>query len=183
MPMLPDGTVYYATIDYNYAPNKLRVFLDTCDFNRRLVLIVDSLELGRLLDLELGEGAFVGFTGATGDAWERQDILYWEFCPKPSDFISAIEDFEEGSSSDEIKIYPNPFNEILNIEFTLDRTENVIIKAYNLLGEEIGNSNFGWLEAGSHSVELNGRAFGKGAIILQINFGDRLAARRLLMSE
>jgi hypothetical protein len=46
--------------------------------------------------------------------------------------------------------HPNPFNPTTTIEFTLDRTNHVSLKVYNLLGQEVETLVDDMLEPGAH---------------------------------
>lgn len=53
--------------------------------------------------------------------------------------------------------YPNPFNPLTNIKFTLNKSENVLVKVHNILGEEIKillNENF---PTGEHIFQWDGK--------------------------
>lgn len=81
VPPLSDGRIHLATLRYT-APSDtrvppaqrgiLRVAVDGITF------LAIRLDLGQLLSLT-GGGAFVGFTAATGGAFENHDILSWSF--------------------------------------------------------------------------------------------------------
>ncbi len=70
IPNLSDGAVHSATI--TYAPGTLTVAVDNAP-----PLIV-PIDLNAAITLNDGK-AWVGFTGATGAAWEGHDILSWSF--------------------------------------------------------------------------------------------------------
>lgn len=53
--------------------------------------------------------------------------------------------------------YPNPFNPSTKIEFQIPRASRVSLKVYNSLGEEVVTLADIVMNAGSHSVEWNGR--------------------------
>jgi len=61
-----------------YEPGTLRIYLDDPS-NPILVLPID---IGAVLDLDEGR-AWLGFTGATGMAWEYHDILDWTIDDSP----------------------------------------------------------------------------------------------------
>ena len=52
--------------------------------------------------------------------------------------------------------YPNPFNPETTIRFSIPVSSEVIIKIYNLLGNEIKSLVFDYLPAGEHSAHWNG---------------------------
>jgi len=62
------------TVMIEYLPGKLQIYLDRCT---PPVLTV-NVDLADKLLLDSGR-AWVGFTGATGSAWETHDILTWNF--------------------------------------------------------------------------------------------------------
>jgi hypothetical protein len=70
IPYLEDGRTHVATIDYR--PGVLRVFVD----NAASPALSVPVELSRRLSLDGGR-AWMGFTGATGAAFEAQEILSW----------------------------------------------------------------------------------------------------------
>jgi len=81
MPILADGTVYYANITYKLKSRTLLVYLDTVANPEKEVLRLDNFSIGDYLGLDRGYRAYVGFTAATGCAVETHDILSVNFCP------------------------------------------------------------------------------------------------------
>ena len=81
MTIKPDGTVYYAKIDYNREPETLRIYLSEDGNFDELAMAVPNVRLHEIIDLHEDSKAFIGFTASTGNAWEAHDILEWEFCP------------------------------------------------------------------------------------------------------
>jgi pimeloyl-ACP methyl ester carboxylesterase len=84
IPDMSDGSIHAVKIDY--IPGTLRVFLNNL-VNPVLVIEVD---LSDLLELD-NDTAWVGFTSATGAAWENHDLISWSFGPydgiSPDPFI------------------------------------------------------------------------------------------------
>lgn len=60
----------------------------------------------------------------------------------------------EGSNINNFKVFPNPFNDILNVEFDLGETENVTIEMYTLHGQLVMNRNLGKLTEGNHILPV-----------------------------
>jgi hypothetical protein len=54
--------------------------------------------------------------------------------------------------------YPNPFNGSTVIRFTLERTENIDLAIYDLLGRRIALMYSGVMDAGDHSFTWDGRS-------------------------
>jgi hypothetical protein len=166
-----NNTTYYVRIDYNILPNQLRIYMDkTGDFIEP-VLVVNDLEIDKLLDLLYGEGAYVGFTSATGSARENHDIISWTFCPKPSSgqLTNAEETVADFSGTQ--NIYPNPFNEKLNIRVNSNPGDDVEITVYDLIGNRLASINNGITSTGGNIYSWNaaGLLSGNYYCIISVN--------------
>jgi hypothetical protein len=75
-PNFYDGNLWYGWVDYNGLTNSLQVRTSE-DSNRPAAALIDyNVDLVSLL----GESsAYVGFTAATGKAYENHDIVSWQF--------------------------------------------------------------------------------------------------------
>jgi len=73
-----DGRIY--TVQINYVPDTLTIFVNNL---LTPVLTVPGVNLSDL-GLSTGGKAWIGFTAATGERWENQDILSWSFVPEPA---------------------------------------------------------------------------------------------------
>lgn len=72
---VPDGRIYYGRIDYQ--SGRLSIYLDRTGALAHPVLVVDSIDIGQLLDLDADGLAWIGFTSATGKSVERHMLLSW----------------------------------------------------------------------------------------------------------
>lgn len=82
--------------------------------------------------------------------------------------------------------YPNPFNPSTNIEYGLPKTAYVVLKIYNILGEEIRTLVQELQSPGIKSVVWDGtnnRGLGvaSGIYIYQIKAGDFRSAHKLML--
>ncbi|MDQ1265616.1 MAG: hypothetical protein QG635_767 [Bacteroidota bacterium] len=170
MKIKADGTIYYAKIDYKEVGKSMRIYLDTVKESKAPpILIVDDIELKTLLDLEQNVRAYVGFTAATGSAWENHDILSWYFCPRPAQYVSIDDEKPKPPLTQGLTCYPNPVNETAVIEFDVQEEGNVNLFIINPLGEKIKTILSGKQNLGSQSIKLNTKALSTGTyfIILQ----------------
>ncbi len=151
----PNNTTYYVKIDYNIEPLTLRIYIDKTGDFLAPALTVSNLEINRLLDLLYSEGAYVGFTSATGSARENHEILSWTFCPKPSNgqLTEAEEPAEESAAI--TGAYPNPFSDILNISVNAQATDDVELSVFDLLGNRIATLGEGIALSGSNTYSWN----------------------------
>lgn len=68
--------------------------------------------------------------------------------------------------------YPNPFNPLTKIKFALNTNGFVVLKIFNILGNEVAvllNSN---LSAGSHEIEFDGSDLASGNYFYNVLFYD-----------
>lgn len=64
--------------------------------------------------------------------------------------------------------YPNPFNPGTTIQFSLPKSSNVLLKVYNLLGQEVATLLDGFKEAGIHYINFDAANLNSGLYIYKI---------------
>lgn len=69
---------------------------------------------------------------------------------------TSVED-EPLSIYSEIRCFPNPFNPVLNIEFTAERESQAVISIYNVRGELVRVIDQGIVSEGKHCIQWRGR--------------------------
>ena len=74
---MSDGGIYQAKI--NYTPGSLKVFF--VDMSNPVMDV--AVDLGSLLSLAGGTGAYIGLTSSTGGGWENHDLVNWSFSNVP----------------------------------------------------------------------------------------------------
>ena len=82
--------------------------------------------------------------------------------------------------------FPNPFNPTTTIKYDLPKTGNVILKIYNVIGQEIVKLVNETQTAGKKSIVWNGRdKFGKqlssGVYIYRLEAGDYIKSRKMVL--
>ena len=77
--------------------------------------------------------------------------------------------------------YPNPFNPTTNIEYSLQKSENVILKVFNVLGEQVASVVNGVQTAGVHRVQFDGADLNGGVYFYQLIAGDYSETRRMVL--
>ncbi len=109
--------------------------------------------------------------------------------------VRALLDYRRGSGlrTSEIKalmlperfeisrIYPNPFNPLTQIEFTLPRSEQVTLKVYNLLGQQVATLLNDKLDAGWHRVPFHCGALGSGVYFAVARTECEFSVRKMLL--
>jgi hypothetical protein len=82
--------------------------------------------------------------------------------------------------------YPNPFNPIVNIPFTLPMKVSVKISVYNILGEHVTTLLNKPMEAGIHHVtwdadKTSAKAVSSGIYFVQMQAGTYIETRKVLL--
>jgi len=80
--------------------------------------------------------------------------------------------------------FPNPFNPQTEIGFTLPRTTYVVLRIYNVLGEEIRTLVNGSYAVGQHNViwdgkDNNGHPVSSGVYLYQLQAGKFIGSRKM----
>lgn len=147
MPLKTDGTIYTAKIEYDANNKKITVWLDTTEKFANPVLEASGIDLRSLLNLDQFEGAYIGFTSATGNAYENHDILSWNFCTKSWKIFSIIEEKELNNLTyGELTIYSESY-------------QTALIECYDLLGRLLLQQHITLLK-GTNNIDLNLKKLG-----------------------
>lgn len=77
--------------------------------------------------------------------------------------------------------YPNPFNSSTIIEFDVSTQANVVIKVYNVLGEEITVLINGTCRAGKYKSQFNGTSLSSGVYFYSLVIDNRLIESRKML--
>ena len=79
--------------------------------------------------------------------------------------------------------YPNPFNPGTTIEFSIPSAQFVMLKVYNLLGQEVVTLVNGLQTAGVHSVQWNASSFSTGFYFYRMETGKFSQTRKLMLMK
>jgi hypothetical protein len=79
--------------------------------------------------------------------------------------------------------YPNPFNPSTRINYTVPYNSFVKIKVYDILGNEIATLVNEEKSAGSYEVEFNALNLSSGVYFFQLNAGDFVATKKLILMK
>ncbi len=68
--------------------------------------------------------------------------------------------------------YPNPFNPVTNIKFSIPENGFVSVKVYDILGQEVDNLFTGNMTKGIHRLEWNAQEFTSGIYFAKVNYAN-----------
>lgn len=80
-----------------------------------------------------------------------------------------------------ISVYPNPFNSMATVSFTLGVTSLVELVAYDLLGRESLRIGAGVLTAGEHRMTLDGGSLASGVYLVRLSAGADVMTTKVLL--
>jgi hypothetical protein len=79
--------------------------------------------------------------------------------------------------------YPNPFNPVTTIEFYLPKTDEVTLKIFNVLGEELTTLLSASLLSGFHTYQWNASNMPSGIYYYQIQAGDFREVKKMILMK
>ncbi len=112
-----------------------------------------------------------------GDAYRPDalfNVTYFDVSGDPSDPPAAevVKSYELGAA------YPNPFNPVTNFELQITEAQDVAIRVYNSLGQQVALLHDGLLSAGlEHRFQFDGYGLSSGMYLIRV-LGDSFAASR-----
>ena len=78
------------------------------------------------------------------------------------------------------KIYPNPFKDLFNIEFTSKIKQNIEIKVVNLVGEIVFKENLENFD-GEYTHSFNLSEYSKGIYLLELDTDNGMVNKKLIL--
>jgi uncharacterized protein (DUF2164 family) len=79
--------------------------------------------------------------------------------------------------------YPNPFNPSTKIEFTLAQKEHVVLRVYNMLGQEVATVLNAEKAAGRYTVDFNAERLGTGVYFYRIDAGTFRQVKKMVVMK
>ena len=77
--------------------------------------------------------------------------------------------------------YPNPFNPTTTITYSLIQTGQVLLKVFNVIGEEVVTLVNGIQAAGHHEVRFDATNFPGGVYLFRLQAGGLTETRRMVL--
>ena len=79
------------------------------------------------------------------------------------------------------KTFPNPFNPILNIQFTISKSQNIAVNFYDLNGNEIDELINKFLSVGEHQVFWDAGDYSSGIYILKLSGETNSQSKKVVL--
>ena len=98
------------------------------------------------------------------------------------DVVTGIEVIDQLPTDFELsQNYPNPFNPSTQIKFQLKNQEDVSLKVYNLLGQEVATLINETIDAGVYTISFDASNLSAGVYIYSIKAGEFQAAKKMTL--
>jgi hypothetical protein len=97
---------------------------------------------------------------------------------KPGSSLQPVDQLSNESKAEIGKVYPNPFDESVNVEFyNPSENKNVTIEIYDLTGRMVYNRNVGNVIPGKNNIILQSlnKNMSPGVYMLRLNINGRLS--------
>jgi hypothetical protein len=77
--------------------------------------------------------------------------------------------------------YPNPFNPITTLIFSLPRASRVQLEVFDITGRHVATLVDGWQDAGTHQITFNGSNLASGIYFYEMSAGNYRAVRKAIL--
>jgi len=77
--------------------------------------------------------------------------------------------------------YPNPFNPTTNIRFSLPEANQVMLKVYDMIGQEVATLLNGYMNAGTFEVSFDAAELPSGTYVYSISAGDYKSFKKMVL--
>jgi PKD repeat protein len=82
-----------------------------------------------------------------------------------------------------VKVWPNPFNNIVNLSFDLNRSSQIEVVLYDLQGKYVETIIKTYKLSGNYNIVWSSGLLPKGSYLLEIRSAESIIGRRILLKE
>jgi hypothetical protein len=142
-----------------------------------------SAYVGSSLSLSYGIGVIAHFYEDDKQQTHSSRLVYAKINGKEYGTFLAIAPTAPANPSqfELLQNYPNPFNPSTIIRYALPERSHVILSVFNTLGQQVATLMNGSQNAGYHEVKFDGTGFASGVYYYQLQAGDFMQSRRLVL--
>lgn len=117
-------------------------------------------------------------SGTTDEGWYIDDILIQGYFEEDTKLGSEL---EQPTRFALLNVWPNPFNPLAQIDYTLPVAGQVKVALHDLAGREVMLLAEGQRSAGEHRLVLNGHGLASGIYLITLSSGDKRVSKRITL--
>ncbi len=118
----------------------------------------------------------------TDNAWmDEGTITAWQLEIVLGDTLDAADAFIPNPSSLFLAVYPNPFNPVTTLSFSLPQQTFVRLVVYDVIGQEIAALANETYFAGEHRIRFDGSHLPAGIYFARLSAGTQDVTRKLML--
>ncbi|MFZ5948781.1 MAG: T9SS type A sorting domain-containing protein [Stygiobacter sp.] len=151
-------TDYYVTVQYDFFEDDIFYYVKTVDNNGNLS----------------SESDYVNVL----DIWASLKI---ENVGEKENLIIASE--EVNSTALSISNYPNPFNPVTTISFSIPEESNILIRVYNILGQKLETIFDGKVLPGQYNTIWDGSKYSSGLYIITLQTNEAIKTLKVMLAK
>lgn len=139
---------------------------------------ITTLNANFTLNSTVGEA----FVGKSSNAVNQNQIGFWYVYQQTT--ITDVEDEETIPTVFKLEQnYPNPFNPSTIIKFAVPERSNVIIKIYNITGEEVHTLVNEEKERGWYEIKFNSNGLASGIYLYRMQAGSYVNIKKMMLMK
>ena len=139
----------------------------------------------------------IGFVQGYGNSNSPKEYSFLDekpFCGNKNLYrLKQIDNDGQFAYSDEVEVdilpsifaleqnYPNPFNPVTKIRYQIPQKENVTLKIFNSLGEEVKTLLDESKEPGYYEIEFNGENLSSGIYFYRMQSGTNISTKKMVI--
>lgn len=107
--------------------------------------------------------------------WNVSTIKYYEYSQN-----TGIEQILDFVNFHDVKVYPNPLNNLLNVSYNLPILGKVLLEIYDYTGKLLIRKDMGSLNKGNHIDQLNTTKLSSGIYVLTIKGEQSSISKKII---
>ena len=113
---------------------------------------------------------------------EGNGTIYWDnfyFYSNPVGLDNRSETLPLGFALEQN--FPNPFNPSTTIRFSMKHADHVVLKIFNIAGQEVATLLGGQSNSGNHAVQFNANDLGSGTYFYSLTVGKQSSVKKMVL--
>jgi hypothetical protein len=113
---------------------------------------------------------------------EGNGTIYWDnfyFYSNPVGIDDRSETLPMGFTLEQN--FPNPFNPSTTIRFSMKHADHVVLKMFNIAGQEVFTLLDGKSSSGNHAVQFNANDLGSGTYFYSLTVGKQSSVKKMVL--